>query len=368
MNRYFYYLIFLNMLVNVLVYVPSILLKHRFEGAVLAIPMGIFIGSLLIYVFQWCFNHFPFKDLPEILSIYTPGWVRNPLLVLFGLSSFVTGMLTIIAFNNIAIRFINPDFAGTRLISVFIVFIIIVLANLKTDKILYTLEIMLVLSVPLIAFITYQAYRSDYLTWNSVLEVLTHWREPPSFSALSATIFTFSGFFHLVIFYRALYKKVNIRMLWMIPLVGTLNLATTFFIPIAMHGADGVGDYTFPWVVTSDSLQIEYGPIERASSPFLLLYISIAITSVVVKWHVAVELLLGIPKTWKLGGKNRQSITGWIILISFGIIVWISENKLREADIFRFGEIWLSVLFSTEVLLVLFMWFVARRKRLEAKK
>jgi spore germination protein KB len=236
------------------------------------------------------------------------------------------------------------------------------LAFVKTDKILYSLEIMLALNVPLFILIAFQAYTHNFLTWNSVFEVLSHWRETPSFSSLTATVFTFSGFIHMVIFYRVFNEKVNTRRFWLIPLLGLFNLATTFLIPIGMHGANGVADYTFPWIATSDSLHIEYGPIERVVSVFLLLYIGISLTSVLIHWHVAYQLLMGIPKPNKLS-KRKTSILSWIFLGSFGVITFVVEDNLGEEGIFKFGELWLNTHFPVEVLLVLLIWFLARREK-----
>lgn len=348
------------MLVNVVVYVPSTLLKFRFEGAVMSLPFGVFIGSVFIYLFQSSLNKFDFKDITEILSDLTPNWIRSPLLIILGSIGFITGLLTLLAFNNIAIRYLNPEIAGINLITIFSLFIIISVVNLSSSQVLYTLETLLILNLPLILLVTFQVFTNDYITWNSILEVLSHWREFPSWNALAASVFVFSGFTHMMIFYRAFNEKVKIQRFWFLPLLGLFNLATTFFIPIGLLGADGVIEYTFPWVVTADSLQFEYGPVERIISVFLLLYLSISVLSVIVQWHVSSQLILGLMNTRRLGEKKTKIFT-WIILGIFGVFVLVAENILIEEQIFHFGETWLNIRFLTETFTVFIMWILARR-------
>ncbi|WP_456278607.1 GerAB/ArcD/ProY family transporter [Bacillus sp. AK128] len=359
MNRYFFYLLVVNMLGNIFLHVPTILIQNRYEGTVLGILIGTIIGSIFLFVFTVSLNKFPGMDIAEILE-KTPKWFRLLFLLFFSMMWFLAGVLTLLAFNNVTIRFVNPDISGLNMISIFAISIIIIIARLKSEKILYTVEILLLINIPFLLLILTQAFLHDYLTIDAMIEIGTHFKKLPSWDVLSATTYTFSGYANMVLFNRVFKDKIKVRTLWFIPILGFVNLCITFFIPIGFWGTEAVGDLTFPWVSTADALKIEFGPIERLITVFILMYVSLSIISVIVHWHVAFEILKKVLKTGNIKDKQR-TILEWSILFCFGLIVYIVENNFREANIFEFGAMWLNIRFPSEGLLVALMFFMARR-------
>lgn len=347
------------MLGNIFLHVPNILIENRYEGSVLGILLGTIIGSIFLFVFTISLNKFPGMNIAEILES-TPKWFRLFFLLFFSIIWFLAGLLTLLAFNNVTIRFVNPDISGVNMISVFAISVIIIIARLKSEKILYTVEILLLLNIPFILIILTQAFLHEYLTLDAMIEVATHFDRFPSFSVLAATTYTFSGYANMVLFNRVFKGKFKIRYLWFVPILGLVNLCVTFFIPIGFWGTEAVADLTYPWVATADTLKIEFGPIERLITVFILLYVSISVISVVVHWHVAIEILKIVLGTVKIKEK-RSVFVNWSILLAFGLIVLIVENNFREKDIFEFGELWLNVRLPSEAFLVGMMFFLARR-------
>lgn len=348
------------MLVNVFVFVPNILIGERFRGAVLALPLAVVIGTAFIFIFTSSINKFLGKGLPEILDD-TSKWLRFFFLNFFALMWFLAGCISLLAFNNVTIRFVNPDISGINMIIIFALFIVLILIHIKTDRLLYALEIILVINIPFIAIIIYQAYFHDYISWNSIWEVGTHLYELPSLNALSAATFVFSGYTNLVIFHREFKEKINKKWLWFVPVIGVFNLFTTFFIPIGFWGADGVGEITFPWVSTADTLRIELGPIERVVTFFIYLYIGVSMISVAIHWHVAIEL---IKSTVKISSEKKKKIFHWSVLGAFFLTVLLLEQTLGERNILNIGELWLNIRFIGEIFLVLSVYLLARRKRI----
>jgi hypothetical protein len=348
------------MLMNIFLYVPSILIDNRYEGTVLAIPIGILIGTTFLYLFTISLNKFPAKGVPEVLE-YLPNWFRIGFLVYFSIMWFLAGCVALMAFNNITIRMVNPDIPGTYMIGIFAIGILLILARLKTKNILYLIEIILVINLPLIFIILSQSFFSEYFTWPSIIEVAGHFKAIPSFEVIAACSFVFSGYTNMVVFNKVFKEKINVKRLWFIPILGLFNLLTTVFIPIGYWGADGVGELTYPWIATADTLFIEFGPIERLITPFILLYVSISIISVVVHWHVALEVIKTLFKWDKLEGLKRPILL-YSILATFGIFVLLMELNFNEKDILLFGSTWLQVRLPSELILVLLMLFLARRR------
>ncbi|QOR67201.1 GerAB/ArcD/ProY family transporter [Cytobacillus suaedae] len=359
MNRYFYYLIILNMMVNVFLYVPNILLQERFEGAVMGIFLGLLIGCILLFTFTASINKFVGSGVLELFAS-VPKWFRLLFLGFFSIMWFSAGAISLLAFNNVTIRFVNPDASGINMITVFAIFIILLLVRLKSNSLLFTMELVFIINIPLVLTIMFQAYTKDYISWDSIREVGTHFWEMPSWSVLAAATFVFSGYTNMVIFNSVIKEKITLKRLWFVPILGAINLFTSFCIPIGFWGADGVGDLTFPWVATADSLRIENGPIERVVTLFIFLYVGISMISVAVHWHVAFEIIKSITK---IKSEKKKKVFNWLILASFFIGILLLEHNLREKDIFTFGQLWLNVRLPSEMILVLFMFFLARRKK-----
>ncbi|MGG3806530.1 GerAB/ArcD/ProY family transporter [Metabacillus fastidiosus] len=361
MNRYFFYLIATNMLVNVIVWVPKILLAERFDGAVMAIPIGVLIGTIFLFLFVSAINKFPNLGIPEILE-QTPGLFRFSFLFLFSVMWFLAGVITLLSFVDHLVEFVNPEMPSLALVILFLFLVIIVLRYSDASKLLYALEILLVLNVPLILIIMYQAYTNEYLTMDSIFEVGTHLFEIPSWSAISSVTYIFSGYANMVIFNRVFNKKISMKLLAVIPFVAIGNLLTSFFIPIGLWGADGVGELAYPWTSTADTLSIEYGPVERVITVFILLYVSITTMSILIHWYVALEMIKSMFNI-KRAGKIKKFVTNWAALLSFGIASIILETMTTNKSIGQLSEIWLDIRFPFEAVLVVFMFFLARRKK-----
>ena len=75
-KRFIYVMLILNMLTNIVAYVPMILIENRSNGSVLAMVVSLPIGIIIIYLFTKYMSKFPYMGLPEILGKYTPKWFR----------------------------------------------------------------------------------------------------------------------------------------------------------------------------------------------------------------------------------------------------------------------------------------------------
>lgn len=356
MNRYFLYILSLNMLTNVIIFVPNFLIKYRFDGAILSIVIAIVIGMVLIYLDTIVFSRFPGKGLPEILENRMKKPYKIIMLVGFSLFWFSAGLLTLQGFIDILHRFINPELSKVWLLSAFLLIICFVI-QLPTQKVIYLLEIILIINVPLIGFIFFQAILSDYLSWNSIFEVGTHVFEAPKLTPIAVASYVFTGHANIIIFNRLFKGKIKMINLVIILVVSILNLFTSFFIPIGMHGADGVHEYIYPWIMTSDSIRLVYSPIERALFIFLMLYISITLLSVSVHWHVAFELIKGA-----FSQKSSKKRNGLVLLLFFSLsILSVIRIDLIRPDLI--SMYWLIVRFIFEIAFVVCFFFFLRRRR-----
>lgn len=360
MNRLFYTLVLLNMFVNTLIYVPAQLIQHRLQGAVMGILLGTVISFILMLVLSISLNKTPKQGLPELLN-KAPKWLKVVVLVSLSCMWFLAGANTLLGFNNIVNRYMNPEISEIHMVTVFSLMIIMALVKLSTVKVLYVVEMIVILNIPISILVLTLSYTNNYISWHSVLEVSSYISKWPDWSSLSAATYVFSGYANMIVFNRVFDKRVNVKWLWPLLLLGLFQLTTIFFMPIGFHGVDGVGDLKFPWITTVDSLRMELAPIERVTTIFLISYVSLAIVSVIVHWHVAFELLKGTVKTRpKLG--NLNFMLRRIVFIIFGVAAWFMEKNMREENIKAFGEAWLQIRLPFEILLVIVLLFLTRRR------
>jgi spore germination protein KB len=356
MNRYFIYLVLLNMLTNIIIFVPKILTTYRFDGAVSGILIAIPVGLVLCFFFSKSMSKFPEQGLPEILDHLSNRIIKLAFLVFLSCIWFTAGLLSLLGFIDIVKRFINPEISEILLASLFLVAICFVV-QLPSQKVMFLMEIILFINVPLTFFIIFKAFTSQYFSWDSVFEIGTHLFTRPSFKSIAAATYAYSGYLNLFIINRLFKNKIKGKNYLIIVLLVIFNLFTTFFIPIGFHGADGVHEYLYPWISTADCLRIVYGPIERAIFIFLMLYISITLISASLHWHVAYEFLKGTSN--REPSKKKK----WIILSTFVCITIFAVWKVNALQLIKMSSYWLMGRFIIEVSVVAFIFFLARRQK-----
>ncbi|PMC35290.1 hypothetical protein CJ195_19640 [Bacillus sp. UMB0899] len=362
-KRLLYAMLILNMLTNIVAYVPTVLIENRSEGSLLGILLAFLIGMFIIYFFTKYMSEFPGQGIPEILEKFTPKWFRTFYLLFQGILWFMAGFVTLIAFTHISKQYINPEMDELVTILLFLV-VIFFGASRDSKKVLYSIEIILLINLPFIAFVIFKSYTNQEIIWDSMRVALTYYHEMPSFETISTATFVYTGYANLVIFNRYFKEvKVGFFSIIIIGLLGFFTLITTFFIPIGVHGFDGVGSYTFPWIATTEGLRIELGFIERVSFLFLALYINVSIASVTMHWHVGMKQLEAILPIIK---RKDKEITSIIILGIFSLLGMVSLNLLDVEIIGSVAKVWMIILLPAQLIgIVVLKVILKRRDKLE---
>ncbi len=347
------------MITNVLTFIPRIMMNERLTGGLLAIPIGSIIGTGLMYIFMKQFSHFPKMGLPEILEKYLSKWVKNIYIFFNGYMWFHAGLFTLLSFITITKVFISPDMPNILISGMFLLLICFSIL-MPTKKVLYATELLILLNLPFILLILIKAIFNDYFSWDTVRIFFTHFREIPSWSAISAATFIYFGFANLIIFNREM-QKLNLKWLWLIMLFGIQVLLVTMVGPIGFHGAvKGVEGYVFPWISTADSMRMELGFVERVLFIFLLLHTNISIVSITIHWHVSMELFKSIFPKVRLKGKN---VLGYIIAAAFALITFLFAGFTTEDNLFSIMKSWINGLIPAAIFMNFILLLAIRRKK-----
>lgn len=361
MSRYYYYLILINMIANIISAVPTILLHYGSDGAVSGLLIGIMLGLAIVICFTKFFNAFPGKTFPEMLVETTAKWFYYPLLFFMAVLWFIAGVSTLITYTFMLIRYLTPDIP-IMIIGLTLFVPIIFGCFMKTDRVLYAIEIVFLINFPLIIFIIIKAYTSKDLNWDFIKKSMLYIVQMPNINVVTSCIFLFLGVVNLVVFNRFFTHKQHfgLKQVVVISFIAVSTIFTTYFIPIGFHGLKSIDELIYPWVATSDSMRMRYFLIERLVYVFLLLYLAMAFLSILIHWHVAVELFKFIFKLEKL--KLKGINVGNILLValfavcSLYLIVTLTEYQLFQYSIYFFNIS--SIIFFAKIMLFV---YIARR-------
>ncbi|MEK3722962.1 GerAB/ArcD/ProY family transporter [Paenibacillus sp. FSL H8-0034] len=362
LSRYYFYALVLTMLINSILYVPRILINERYEGAIMSLILGTLIGSILLYLFTGSLLKFPGMGLPEIIKLYLHKGVYIPLLLLFGAISFTTGGLVLINFTFIISRYLNPDTPSYILLLLFVS--VVCFGAMQSSKtVLYSAEIVLILSVPLLLFLIIKALTNKHMNYDTVKVILDYTWMLPSWKSLTVSTYAFGGYMSLSIFNRIFSNSSAIQYRWLVPIFGFFMLLSTFIIPIGTLGTDGVDDYIFTWVSTAEAIQMKYAFIDHVVYIFLLIFLTITFLYTMVTWHIASE---AVSSCFPRSKPNTSSVStvfpNAICCGLIGIATIITGSLLGENDLMRVSSFWMMIRFPIDVFIVLTVYFLSRRR------
>ena len=363
MGRYYYYLVLINMIANVIASVPAILLHFHDDGAVSAMIFAVVLGPILVFYFTRFFNHFPGMTLPELLQKTTAKWFYNPFILFLAITWFIAGMITLITYTFLLIRYLTPEMPIIQ-ISLTILLAVIFGCLMKTDRVFYTIEIILLLTVPLTILVFIKAYTNENLRWEFVKEAALYFNQFPNLNAFSACFFLFLGSANLIIFNRFFKNKQNFgfKQLTLIVAISIMTLFTTYFIPIGFNGVEGIGELVYPWITTSDSLRMKFSLIERVLFIFLLFYLGIAFLSILIHWHVSIELLKYVFNFEKFKFKGFKFGVFLPIPFYIGVSLYF-VRQLNEYQLFRLSGIFYNILIIFFPMMLILFFFIKRRMK-----
>ncbi|MCG3086405.1 GerAB/ArcD/ProY family transporter [Sporosarcina cyprini] len=338
MNRFLYYLILLNMVVNIVVEVPKILIDHSHRGAITSMLLALVIGVSFNWIVIKLFKEHPGRSLPELLHDYVPSWISKPILLYFAFTWFFAGFLSIAAFTFLLKRFLTPEMSTYIIISTF-VFLISYGILMKTQSLLNSVELILVLNLPIVIFLISKVYSDRSMEWDYVKVALTYSNNPPDYSAVTAAIYPLLGIVNIIIFNRHILEKVDMRMkqFFIILLAGAATLFTSYFIPLGYIGFGVSENVQYPWILTSDSIRLKYGLIERFIFIFLLIFLSLSFLNTTIHWHVAQKLLDSFHRTKKLI-INEKDYNPYVWIVVFWVITFIGIGRMTEYQLFLYGK------------------------------
>ncbi|SFC92412.1 Spore germination protein [Bacillus sp. OV322] len=364
MSRYFYYLVIMCMSLNIVINVPMVLVQERFNGAIMSILISIPVGTFLAYFFTKAMSRYKSKGLPEVFAEELPKYVSIPYLFFLGMMWILSGTFAVVSFSYIIKLYLMPEM-DVRVITGLLIATVIFGAARQTKSVMFLTEIIIIITFPLVAFILFKAVTSDFFYPIHVLRELHFTWQWPSYSSICASTYLFTGYINLGIANRYIDSSKVLRFFWLVPVLGTLIIISTFFIPLGFFGIEAIGDFVYPWLITADTLKMEYGFIERVSFFFLLVFLLLSLLFGIVTWHIGLKLIIGMVAGAKRGKRRllSQRAYSFIFLAAVGAGTLVLGESVNQREFFTIVRYWLNFRLPAEVLLVLTILLMSLRRK-----
>lgn len=362
MSRYTYYHVLYVGMINIMMFVPHLLIRDRFNGAVSGMLIAAAIGSALSLSVMVCFEQFPGLGFPEICDRFMPPWLTNVLNCYAALFVWIpAGVIVLYSFAETSRMFFYPDMS--KFLNLLLLACAAVWAcSRSTRTVQFIQEIVILTSAPLLILFLFKAVFNEHMDWHAIRYVAGYIRKPPSFAAIAASSFLFSGYLSLVIFNRLHVQGFRFHFKWIVPLFGICFLAITFFVPIGFHGTVGVQDYVYLWSMTADSMNLQYGFIDRVLYLFLLLFSGLSLLFVMNTWHIAIMLFRHtLTRFAAVEEMDESGFNAWMA-VAFGLVAFAYMYFVNTERNQKVSEWWIYVRFFTEVVFLFVMIYCARKK------
>ncbi|ARF17012.1 GerAB/ArcD/ProY family transporter [Sporosarcina ureae] len=365
MSRFVYFLLIINMAANLIASGPRILFAKSEDGAIITMIMALFFGVFMNWALINSFKAFPGKNLPQILSTYVSKWVSIPALLVLGTIWYIAGLQTLITYIDIMLRYLTPEMSIYIIIGMFVLTISFGVI-MQSRSILYILELVLVMLLPGVVYYLLKLYFEKQLSWDQVTLAMSYIDNPPDYTVFSTIAFLFVGSFDIIIFNSLLKKKMvfGIKQALIVFFLGAFVIFTSYFIPIGMLGFEKIEAVLYPWLITSDSIRMKFGIIERVIFIFLLIFLAIAFLNIILHWHVSFKLFENVFGVKNMSAGMKKNISIGIMVVVFWTIAIFATLKVTEYDLFLYSKYYFNSIPISFLGLMLLMWLVNRRAKL----
>jgi len=362
MNRYFFYNYFIVCFTNLMLLIPYFLTADRYGGAVMSIVLSPIFGYIFLYMFTSSLSKFPGKALPEIFSLFYPKWIVNIVMVYKAVLIGIAGALVISTYAVIITSFLNPN-ANQYVMLMLLLIVCAYAATRSTVSIAFILEISLLLSLPVIAFVMYKTINNPLMNWDAIHVIANHVDHMPTLLSFACASFVFTGYLNMGLFNRILPPNFKFKYIWSYPIIAFIVLVITFFVPIGIHGTETVSQYIFLWSATADSTRMMYGFIERMLFVFLIVLINISLTFTMVGWHMVIEYIRTIiPNNVVNPDEKKAPLRSYIIAGCIIIITFVTMLKVTDDLMLKFTAYFLIFRLFSETLTTTWIFILSRKK------
>lgn len=226
------------------------------------------------------------------------------------------------------------------------------------------MEMGLIINTPLILFILMKSVRSENISWDAIRTIANYWNQMPQLAPVAAASYIFTGYINFSIYNRLSPPNFRMKFRWIIPVFCSVIMLISFFVPIGFHGTETVVHYIYLWSVTSDSLIMNYGFIERVIFVFLILYLNLTLIYTTSGWHQAIEFIKScLPSNKPDVDQRHVPWINWAIATLFAVVSLLYLHFFDEKESFKLASSWLVLRLFAEAATVFLLFGLTLRYR-----
>lgn len=361
MNRFLFYLILISMMTYMVSTTPRTLIEGSANGSVPSLFLAIIAGMVVTYITISKFSHFPGQGLPEILKSHTPKWFATPILFIFSIVWFYVGLSTLITYTFIINRFLLPEMS---IYVVVLTFVLIITYGIfmTTKNIFYMSEIIFLIVIPFILFVQIKAYFSPSLNLDYLRISIMQINQLPNYKSFMTATFIAMGAANLVIFNRYFkeLKKPTWKGMSLLTFFFSYILLTTYFLPMGFGGFEALDNALYPWILTSDSIRMKFGLIERIVFIFIGAFLALSVVTITMQWHISIQLLSSVFYFKRFKWKSVNLTLPFFVLCFWAFSIYRAKTVTSEA-LYKGVEFFDMVILPITITLLIGSLWLAKR-------
>ncbi|GIN71922.1 hypothetical protein J14TS2_23970 [Bacillus sp. J14TS2] len=137
---------------------------------------------------------------------------------------------------------------------------------------------------------------------------------------------------------------------------------SSYILPIGLNGFEKIENLVYPAITTSDTLRMKFGVIERVLFLFFMFFLALTFISLLIHWHVAVELCKNI--LWLENFKwKKTNLTPFIFIGTFWAVTMFLTFHLNEYTLLVYTNYFFNCLPPFFLLTFILFWFIRRRAK-----
>ncbi|SEO01613.1 hypothetical protein [Paenibacillus sp. OV219] len=327
-SRYYYFLMYLNFIVSMIEFTPTLIYAGRYKSSLISLLAALLLAGIMILVFEMQLNRFQGQSISKIMKGAITPILQKLLFVCSLILSYWIGFIYLISFAQIAHKYISPELSAG---SLFMVFLLLAgFSSLMDSKsTLFMLEIVVVFSIPVLAILILVFTLDPNIRIDFILEAATYIRSWPSYPMLAAGAFLFNGYMARIVFNEHLKRSKPKKWHLVVVSIGLLLILAYYFIPIGYLGLGGIKGDDNVWFTTMNSMKLPYFFIERFIVVFLMMQIGVSLMFVIICWHSSLQFL---KFAFQMDGGKHQWISFTLLLVvSYMLWKFIDAAAIRHS-------------------------------------
>jgi hypothetical protein len=350
-TKFYIALLIFYSIYNSMLNAPSVISRDYLQSGLLAIPIGLLLAVINIWLLLSVYNRYPKFTMVEINRYLCGKFVGGFFSILHAAMFFCISFIMFRAIMELILEFLMPN---TPIFFLAILLVTVPISTLlHTDRsLLYLMTFFTVIACILLFFIFWMGIKE--LEWNTVQGLIVHTWKPPSIKGIAAAAFVY-GVYSCLAVWNPYFAPTSIKK--SVVMFSTIGLVITLFgtlMPLAVMGPWAIRNMNLIWAMTAETFPIDLFVLERGLFCIIPLILLIGYMGILLYTYKGYRFLVLLYKKKMV----TKIIFGFILacFVTFSILIKRSVVIFEIMD--EFMLVWVIVQNITGIL-----WYVLAKRK-----